>query len=428
MVSVLVVLLLATTVLALGARPASSLSGSDIQVTNVKVGMQPLDLVYDPSNNYVYVANAQSCPLAGDLIMCNSPGTISVISGTQVIANVTVGTDPVALTYDSLDGYVYALDSTNNVTAISGTQVAGTIGVPSGPFSMLYDPSDGYLYVSNFDHSTGEGVVSVISGTTLLGTVEGMKTFVGVDYSSAMGYDASNHYVYIASGDTVYLVSGLNVVAQLSPAVSNAQQLLYDPANGYVYAANFGDPSVTVLDNATLVGNATMPEGSTPSGLAYDPQDNYVYVANFKNDTVAAISGTSVVATIKVRQTPDSVFYNPTTQEVYVTYNGSGDNMSVISGTTLVGNATVGQGPLSPVYDSSNHDVYVADDGSNEVSVLAYTAAGPASTSSSTAPPSSSASYSPSSVIGLAAVFAAAFAAAAAPYMRGSRRPGSTRV
>jgi YVTN family beta-propeller protein len=413
-ISVLVVLLLAATVTILGARPATSLSSSDPQVTNVKVGLQPWDLLYNPSNGYVYVADVQSCPESGDMTICNAPGTVSVISGAKVVANVTVGTAPVALAYDSLDHYVYELDSTNNVTVISGTQIVGTVEVPASPSSMLYDPSDDYLYVSNFDHSTGEGVVSVISGTTLLGTIQ------GIGYSSAMTYDASNHYAYIASSNAVYLVSGLKVVAQSSPSVGNAQQLLYDPANGYVYAANFNDPSVTILDNATLIGNATMPKGSTPSALAYDPQNNYVYVANYWNDTVAAITGTTVVATIAVGQIPDSVFYNPMTQEIYVTYDNSDDNISVISGTSLVGNVTVGQGPISPVYDPSDNEVYIADSGSNEVSVLAYTTAESTSVSSS--------SSSSSIIIGLAVVLVAVAAAVTALYMGRSRRPNNTRA
>jgi hypothetical protein len=182
---------------------------------------------------------------------------------------------------------------------------------------------------------------------------------------------------------------------------------------------------VTILDNATLIGNATMPEGSTPCALAYDPQNDYVYVANFWNDTVAAISGTTTVATIAVGEVPDSVFYNPPAREIYVTYNDPDENMSAISGTSLVGNVTLGQGPISPVYDPSNHEVYVADSRSSEVSVLAYAAAEStsASSSSSSSSLSSSSSYSSSSMTGLAVVLVTVAAAVGALYTEVEKIP-----
>src|SRR5208283_2714010 len=153
--------------------------------------------------------------------------------------------------------------------------------------------------------------------------------------------------------------------------------------------------------------------------LAYDPQNNYVYATNFWNDTVAAISGTTVLATIAVGQTPDSAFYNPMTDEVYVTYNSLGETISVISGTSLVSSVTLGKGPVSPVYDPSSHEVYIADSGSNEVSVLAYTAAGLTAVSSSSSSPSSS---SPFAIVGLAVVLIAAAVGVTALYTARSRR------
>jgi len=92
---------------------------------------------YDPSNNYVYVAGWGSSPVV-------------VISGTRVVASVTVGYNAEAATYNSQDGLVYVTNGgSDNVSVINGTSLVGTVSVGSYPVYAAVDPSDGYVYIVN---------------------------------------------------------------------------------------------------------------------------------------------------------------------------------------------------------------------------------------------------------------------------------------
>jgi YVTN family beta-propeller protein len=85
---------------------------NSILLSNVEVGTEPVDLLFNPANNNMYVAN--------------------VVSNSVTIIN-----------------------STNNT-------VADTIGVNSLPLALEYNPSNNGVYVAGTLTGT-EGVVSVIS-------------------------------------------------------------------------------------------------------------------------------------------------------------------------------------------------------------------------------------------------------------------------
>jgi YVTN family beta-propeller protein len=143
----------------------------------------------------------------------------------------------------------------------------------------------------------------------------------------------------------------------------------YNGRNGYVYVANDGSTTVTVINGTTVV--ATVPVGSEPGGVAYDSGNGYVYVANsaWFSDTVSVINGTTVVATIPVGINPWDVAYNARNGYVYVANTGS-NNVTVIDGTTVVGSVPVGGGPIAVGYNSGNGYVYVANQGSSDVTVI----------------------------------------------------------
>src|SRR2546425_2305700 len=115
---------------------------------------------------------------------------------------------------------------------------------------------------------------------------------------------------------------------------------------------------------------ATVPVGNNPFGVGYNSGNGYVYVANWGSDTVTVIDGTTVVATVPVGNNPFGVGYNGGNGYVYVANSGTGNTVSVINGTTVVANVTVGPSPYGVGYNSRNGYVYVANAGSNTVSVI----------------------------------------------------------
>src|SRR5262249_3423935 len=92
---------------------------------------------YNRNNGYVYVTSGQF-------------NTTTVISGTQVVATVPVGSRPANIAYNNGNGYIYVSNSYGNtVSAISGTSVIATIQVGNFPEGIAYDSGNGLTYVAN---------------------------------------------------------------------------------------------------------------------------------------------------------------------------------------------------------------------------------------------------------------------------------------
>jgi YVTN family beta-propeller protein len=187
-------------------------------------------------------------------------------------------------------------------------------------------------------------------------------------------YDSGNGYVYVPNwgSDNVSVLSGTSVVAtvdtgDLGFGAQAAQQGTYDPTNGYVYMPDTGSDNLSVIDGLSVV--ASLPTGASPYSAIYDPANGFVYVPNIDSGNVTVISGTAVVASVSVGSLPNFATVDPVSGEVYVTDAGSGE-VSVLNGTAVVATIGVGTYPESEAYDPANGEVYVEDLYSNEVSVL----------------------------------------------------------
>jgi YVTN family beta-propeller protein len=285
--------------------PPAYLAG--VVVANVTVGTGPTEMGYDSGNGYVYVANYGS-------------NNVSVINGTSAVATIMIGPYPQTVGYDSGNGYVYVGDlNSNNLSVISGTSVITTVTVGYSPDGMGYDGGNGYVYVANSVPNN----VSVIDGTSVVGTVK-----VG-SHPWGVGYDSGNGYVYVANdaSNNVSVIDGTSVVGTVKVG-SYPADVGYDSGNGYVYIANLNSNSVSVVNGTSVVGTVSV--GSSPGGVGYDSGNGYVYVANYGSDSVSVINGTSVLATVKVGPSPVGVGYDAGNGYVYVA-DSSSNNVSVIS-------------------------------------------------------------------------------------------------
>ncbi len=333
-------------------------------VATVTVGSSPAGISYDSADEEVYVANYQA-------------SSVSVISGTSVVTTVGVGNGPFGVGYDSGNGDVYVANlGSNDVIVISGTSVVATINVGAGPAGVGYDSGNGDVYVTN----SGSNTVSVISTFLDVGSMDGNRVGVVPTVVSTVnvgtrptdvGYDSGNGYVYVANlgSNTVSVISGTTVVATIGVG-NQPYGVAYDSGNGYVYVANDGSSNVSVISGTSVV--ATVGVGNQPFGVAYDSGNGYVYVANSGSSNVSVISGTSVVATVGAGTNPLGVGYDSANGDVYVANQGS-DTVSLISGTSVVRTVGVGTNPSGVGYDSGNGYVYVANLGSNTVSVISGT-------------------------------------------------------
>jgi len=167
------------------------------KIADIPVGSYPNAVAYSPSTGYIYVVNSGSIP-----------ATVSVISGTQVIGTIPVGNGNTNLGVDGFwgveldgpthiigahpSGYVYVANwFSNTVSIISDTQWITDVAVGTNPNAIGVDPATCYVYVAN----TGSDSVSVIQGTSVVTTVA-----VG-DYPFDLAVNPTTSHVYVANRD-----------------------------------------------------------------------------------------------------------------------------------------------------------------------------------------------------------------------------------
>ena len=209
---------------------------------------------------------------------------------------------PTSLFYNPSNDYVYVADEGAGfghvVSLINGTMVVGTVGVGTGPASFVYDNASEDVYVVNSLDNT----VSVIRGTANIANVS-----LGFQ-PSVLVYDPDNQYVYAPNvyapnvyGNNVSVISGTEVIANLVTGIMPSRAL-YDPSNGDVYVSNSGtygicaggcpmEPSdvVSVIGGTSVLENVT--SGSDPGALLYNPSDHSVFVIAREEVTVVAPIG-----------------------------------------------------------------------------------------------------------------------------------------
>ena len=242
-------------------------------VANLSVGAEP------------YWVTSRPGEPAGWYVTNSGSGSVSVIQGISVLANVTVGASPDAVTANPVTGVAYVTNGvSNNVSLINGTAVVGTVPVGSAPDFVAYDAANGEEYVTN----DGSQNVSVINGTSLAATV---------------------------------------------PVGSAPDSATFDASNGFVYVANYLSGNLTVLNGTAVVGNPAV--GTGPTYGTYDSATGDVLVANYRSNTTSVLSGTAVVGTVPVGLGPYVLSFDAANGFTYVTDSGSA-SVSVLGPTYSV--------------------------------------------------------------------------------------------
>ena len=186
-------------------------------------------------------------------------------------------------------------------TIVTGANVLANISVGSNPAYPCYDPSDGDIYVPTYGAVLlGGNNVSIISGAT--NQLIAMKS-VGDDPISAV-YDGGDHDVYVMNfglSDNLTVLQGTNVIAWVGVGTAPIGGV-YDPGNGYLYVSNFQSNNISVLSGTSVVASINV--GMFPTTPTYDPTNGDIYVSNSGTNNVSIIQGTSVVATVQVGTNP----------------------------------------------------------------------------------------------------------------------------
>ena len=232
------------------------------------------------------------------------------------------------------------------------------------------------LWFSNY----GAANVSMIyysNNTLALNKVSGGTGFVTVGTNpKGVAITPNGQYVYVADygGTTVSVISTSNDSAFKAITVGSAPFGVAITPNGqYVYVANRGSNSVSVISTSSNSVVSTITVGTNPLGVAITPNGQYVYVANGGSNTVSVIStaSNSVVSTIPVGTSPNGVAITPNGQYVYVDdYVSNTTSVISTSSNSVVSTVPVGSGPDGVVITPNGQYVYVANVNSNSVSVI----------------------------------------------------------
>lgn len=288
-----------------------------------------------------------------------------------VTANITVGSEPSSLAYDSGKGEVFVTNlASNNVSVISATtdKVVGTINVGSNPNDVVYDAAKGEVFVEN----SGNSNLSVISDktNTVVSAVSAGSNPDGLAYDSGTGQlfvaSPGSNSLDVISDATNAFVTGVNVGI-------HPWGVTYDRGKGEIFVANYDSNTVSVISDSTDAVVATVSVGSFPIGVTYDSAKGEVFVTNAGSNNLTVISDATnkVVANIGVGSSPQGVAYDGNYGEIAVTNSGT-NNVSVVSDITnsVVTSISLGTTPKGVAYVSNEGEFFVANQGSNTISVI----------------------------------------------------------
>ena len=110
-------------------------------VQNGENGINPIGVVFDPLNGYIYFVGRSS----NSLIAVN--GTTN-----RIVDTISVGQEPQNAAFDPINGFVYVTNQlSNSVTVINGTadRIVANVAVGSGSIGATSDPASGTMYVMN---------------------------------------------------------------------------------------------------------------------------------------------------------------------------------------------------------------------------------------------------------------------------------------
>lgn len=252
-------------------------------------------------------------------------------------------------------------------------------GMLQGANGKIYLESDG-------------GLIAVDPSTNAMARVASMNISNGIVNSLALGDRGS---IYWLVGDAVEVINGSTgtLVRTISVNVPagmvygyGARAIAYDARNRYLYVAVavsfYGDYQshgyVSVIDPSTGVTVANVTVGILPDNIVYDSDNGYIYVANRGLDSISVIDGSYnvLVTTIngpfnqlnssQVQASADYLTYDQKDNEI-LSSASSGRHVYIISGSTntIVGSLNAGAPIWGMAYDPAQDYLYLSTGPSN---------------------------------------------------------------
>ena len=274
----------------------------------VKVGANPIALGIDRAANKIFVANTGS-------------GTISVIDGAsdRVLATIPGEAHPYAIAVNEVTGTVYVTNTYSNaITVINArTDMAHPLNVGAAD-AVAIDSRTNTVFLTTYE----DPEVRILDGTT--GAMREVK--VG-PHIWGMLFEEGSGMLYLGHTGTAEIVS-LNektLAVHTIPVGQIPCALAVNRQSQRLYAVNYGDQTLSVIDLRSQLAIATLPVGEHPQAVTVDPKRNVVYAANVHGNSVTAIDGKNnrVIGTFAAGKNPYAVAVDEQTGRVFTANYGS---------------------------------------------------------------------------------------------------------
>jgi YVTN family beta-propeller protein len=296
-------------------------SFGDTIIDTIDIGNAPGDIIYNPSNEHMYVTIAQ--------------GVVVIDSSTNEVVDTISISNARSIVYNSMNNDMYVTSSSGGVSVIdsSTNTVVDNINVLSQG-GIAYNSENNYVYVIYGGYDGFNDLVSYIDTET--NSVAGNFTLEGV--LSQIEYNPANDAMYITrylTGERgAYVVDSSTHTVVGGVGIGSAA-LAFNPFNNYIYGGGyFGIAWADSLTN-TVVGNLPLScvgdQVACIMSLAYNPDNNYMY-AGYSPDSVYMIdsSTNTLVDTLNVGQAPRSMAHNPSNGYMYIT-NSASNSISILA-------------------------------------------------------------------------------------------------
>jgi YVTN family beta-propeller protein len=101
--------------------------------------------------------------------------------------------------------------------------------------------------------------------------------------------------------------------------------LALNPATHMLYAVDYGDQTMSVIDTVKAKVVSVIAVGDHPQAVAVDSKRNRVYVANVHGDSVTVIDGSkhAILGTFQTGEHPYALAVDDNTGQVYAAVYGS---------------------------------------------------------------------------------------------------------
>ena len=339
----------------LGPSTLITFVNADSVIATIPMKKSPLDLAFNPTNDNVYVTQANT-------------GIISVLDGTT---NTVIKTVPIAnaylygVAYNPINQYVYVANDTGptgtvDVIDISTSRLIKAIPVGDSPVQTVYNPLNGYIYVT-ISNSKRVDVIDPSTNNVI------KSIPVGV-HPTGIAYNPNNHYIYVSNSNqfsrSVSVIdSATNTVIKDIPLLGSPWRITFDSNNGNMYVTLITANMVAVIDGTTnsVIKTIVMPvfppypgsptPGTSVGSIAYNPFNNFVYVSHLNSQYVTGIDDSTniVTKTIQVGYYPFTIGYHPNNHNMYVTNSVSNTTSVIGPGNETSTTRTLGQ---NSIYDN----------------------------------------------------------------------------